>query len=513
MSQNTLIRIALFIALGALAGCSDAQEKVCQNPDLHCYIGADGQATCEDGYTWEDATDPNNFQCVPVGGTTGGGTSGGSTGDTTGGTSDGSSGTGGGSTGGDSSGDDSTADDGCPPNSSLEDDGYCYCDEGFVVNEDASACVEDDGSGSGGGQSQGNCPPNSYEQDGSCYCNDGYVVNQDRNACVPACENDAACGADEICLEGGCEPAPCTPGSCGTGLVCDEGSGNCIPDLGTLPPTPNLDCEPVSLQECSFTDTDCVPSWSCSGNYCGELGIFEPRLGNHYWDYPLNGETNSDQYRSFIRGDVQNAVRYATAKVRCMSQNWTFGNGMELGLGDMSEGNGDIPGTRENSPGHPQGTHVNGHDMDIAYYQLSASDNRLRSVCEHTINGQDQYHCTEPPHDLDVWRNAIFLAAMHDVPNLRVIGVDGQIGPLVESAIDQMCTAGWITGRACTSSRALAYETTDNGYGWYRFHHHHLHISLSGSKDAITSMCLTEDCRATRHNIGPMLKFRPLRDR
>ena len=95
MSQNTQIRIALFIALGALAGCSDAQDKVCENPDLHCYIGADGQATCEDGYTWEDATDPNNFQCVPVGGTTGGGTNGGSTGDTTGGTSDGSSGTGG----------------------------------------------------------------------------------------------------------------------------------------------------------------------------------------------------------------------------------------------------------------------------------------------------------------------------------------------------------------------------------------------------------------------------------
>lgn len=503
MSQNTLMKLSLILALSTVVGCSDAQNKACQNPDLHCYIAADGQATCEDGYTWEDATDPDNFQCVPVEGNS---TSDGNAG----GTNDGNS-SGGTSSGGGDSGNSSGADDGCPPNSSLEDDGYCYCDEGYVVNEDQTACVEDDGSG--GGQSQGNCPPNSYEQDGSCYCNDGYVVNQDRNACVLACENDAACGSDEICLEGGCEPAPCTPGSCGTGLVCDEGSGNCVPDLGTLPPTPNLDCEPVSLQECSFTDNDCVPDHACSGAYCSDLGIFEPRLGNHYWDYPLNGETNSDQYRSFIRGDVQNAVRYATAKVRCMSQNWTFGNGKELGLGDMSEGNGDIPGTREDRPGHPEGTHVNGHDMDIAYYQMSASDNRLRSVCEHTINGQDQYHCTQPPHDLDVWRNAIFLAAMHDVPNLRVIGVDGQIGPLVESAIDQMCTAGWLTGRACTSSRAIAYETTDNGYGWYRFHHHHLHISLSGNKDGINSMCLTEDCRATRHNIGPRLKLRPLRNR
>ena len=145
MSQNTLIRLSLILALSTVVGCSDAQYKACQNPDLHCYITADGQATCEDGYTWEDATDADNFQCVPVESNS---TSDGNTG----GTNDGNS-SGGGSTGGDS-GDSSGADDGCPPNSSLEDDGYCYCDEGYVVNEDQTACVEDDGSG--GGQRQGN---------------------------------------------------------------------------------------------------------------------------------------------------------------------------------------------------------------------------------------------------------------------------------------------------------------------------------------------------------------------
>ena len=53
-----------------------------------------------------------------------------------------------------------------------------------------------------------------------------------------------------------------------------------------------------------------------------------------------------------------------------MSAPWTFSNGAELGLGDMSEANGAIPGASQGSPGHPEGTHVNGHDMDIGYYQL-----------------------------------------------------------------------------------------------------------------------------------------------
>ena len=111
-----------------------------------------------------------------------------------------------------------------------------------------------------------------------------------------------------------------------------------------------------------------------------------------------------------------------------MSQTWEFGGGHLLGLGDMSEANGDIPGTREGQPGHPEGTHVNGHDMDIAYYQLTGDDNHLRAVCEHYQGGQDAYHCTSEPVNFDLWRTALFLAKMHDNPRLRVIGVDGKLG-------------------------------------------------------------------------------------
>ena len=62
----------------------------------------------------------------------------------------------------------------------------------------------------------------------------------------------------------------------------------------------------------------------------------------------------------------------------------------------------------ENQPGHPPGTHVNGFDMDIAYYQLFGTDNKLRSVCDHVQNGADQYRCISEPDNFDVWRTALF---------------------------------------------------------------------------------------------------------
>ena len=93
--------------------------------------------------------------------------------------------------------------------------------------------------------------------------------------------------------------------------------------------------------------------------------------------------------------------------------------------------------------------------------------------------GSDAYHCTSDPYLLDPWRTALFIGALADHPNIRVIGVDGRVGPLVESAMATLCRDGWLTGRACSSGAPLAYEETNQGYGWYHFHHHHMHVSYS----------------------------------
>ncbi len=173
--------------------------------------------------------------------------------------------------------------------------------------------------------------------------------------------------------------------------------------------------------------------------------------GPGYTDYPLNGETAANQYRSYARKDMQMLVKWATAYVECKSKTWANGNGQPLGLGDMSEANGAIPGMFKNppDPGHPPGTHTNGFDMDIAYYQVGTPNNYRRSVCEHTSGRADQYHCTKPPHLLDLWRTTLFLGALLTSNTIRVIGVDGQIGPLVEAAMPSLCATGWLPPASC----------------------------------------------------------------
>ena len=346
-------------------------------------------------------------------------------------------------------------------------DGSCIPDDGTTCDD---SCSEYCGSGGGGGG--GECPPNSHPEGDGCVCDEGYTVNEDRTACVPACDTPADCSGDLGCTDGRCEEPPCTETSCPSGTVCAS-SGDCVVDIGTPPPGPPPACS---------AGVGDVPDWECDGTaaYCGELVAFEPDEGFGYWDYPINGETTTNEYRSYLRRDVMMLVKYAAAMVECQSAGWSFGNGEPIGLGDMSEGDGAIPGTSVGSPGHPAGTHVDGHDIDIAYYQTGTSDNRLRAVCEHTSGGSDAYHCTGEPTLLDPWRTALFLGHFHASPRLRVIGVDGRVGPLVQSALTQLCADGWLSGTACTSHR-ITWEETDTGRGWFRFHHHHLHLSVSGS--------------------------------
>jgi len=145
----------------------------------------------------------------------------------------------------------------------------------------------------------------------------------------------------------------------------------------------------------------------------------------------------------------------------------------------MSESNGDIPGTRENDPGHPENTHTNGFDIDIAYFQLNTLDNRLRPICEYTIGGSNAYRCTETPHLLDAWRSALFLGALAEHPALRVVGVDGKAGQILEFAFDALCADGWIDSGVCGGSYPMTYEMINEGRYWYNHHHHHMHLSLS----------------------------------
>ena len=306
-----------------------------------------------------------------------------------------------------------------------------------------------------------------------------------------ACWSLRALNGDRFCLAS-CEQHGDCRGD--AGYICD-GDATCYP--GPTPPAdPNSDAEaPFGGPPPACDD---LPDFRCDGadGPCGELVPFLPAEGDGYWNYPLNGESEENQYRSYIRRDLMLLIKYAAAHTRCRSQNWDRGNHAPLGLGDMSEANGAIPGTSDGDPGHPPGSHTDGLDLDIAYYQ-TGNDNLLRPVCEHTRGGAEQSHCTADPHSLDVWRTALFLALLHHSPQLRIIGVDGRIGPRVAQAIETLCARDFVDGPACDDHQ-LAWETTEGGRGWFRFHHHHFHVSILPSRSVVATSaadaCITPGC-------------------
>lgn len=323
-------------------------------------------------------------------------------------------------------------------------------------------------------------------------------------SCAGTCASDGTCepNAQTDCDPTCGEACSCTDTSCGAGNRCVN--GECVPEVGAGPgPGPGPTCSNLPVRDCT------------SG--CSTLTTFNPRTTTAYDDYPINGETAQNQYRSYLRKDLMQLVAYATSLTYCKSASWTAGNGGALGLGDMSEADGAIPGTSIGQPGHPAGTHTNGYDIDLAYYQTGTADNKLRPICSYTnSSGQNQYHCTSDPVYLDPWRTALFLGTIFESPRTRVVGVDGKAGPVLLTALDQLCDDGWLTQTAC-SNIALAYETTNTGQGWYLHHHHHAHVSLNNATftEAILGCENPFDCdqtvrsivkRPTVHRVRPAVK-------
>lgn len=213
---------------------------------------------------------------------------------------------------------------------------------------------------------------------------------------------------------------------------------------------------------------DTLPQLLCDSllEQCDELVPFEPDAGEGYIDYHINGETIDNQYRSYIRRDVMYAVKYAAAKTSRQSTNWPEGNSAPVGLGDMSESDGSIPGTSIGAPGHPAGTHEYGLDIDLSYYQLSSSpDNFFRTVCS-----SDGYSCVSEPDILDSQRTAFFMASIAEHPNLRAIVVDPLIEPVLISTLDSFLNDGTLSAEIINTTKSKII--TDN------FYYQMMHISF-----------------------------------
>jgi hypothetical protein len=139
----------------------------------------------------------------------------------------------------------------------------------------------------------------------------------------------------------------------------------------------------------------------------------------------------------------------------------------KLGLIDMSERDGSTPGTSYADLRHPEGTHIQGNDMDLAYFQ-TGSDNHARSVC-----ANDGYFCTSDVNTMDAEVTAYFFSKLYESGRLRVIGVDTKLADDLVLAADALLAEGVMT----QAQRNKFDDRLAFGEGW-PFHQHHFHVSL-----------------------------------
>ncbi len=62
--RRSLVAISLLLAAAGCPGGPEEDDDLCRSEN-HC-LRVDGEVICEDGYEWEDASDPENYNCVEV---------------------------------------------------------------------------------------------------------------------------------------------------------------------------------------------------------------------------------------------------------------------------------------------------------------------------------------------------------------------------------------------------------------------------------------------------------------
>jgi hypothetical protein len=170
----------------------------------------------------------------------------------------------------------------------------------------------------------------------------------------------------------------------------------------------------------------------------------------------------------WLRRETMMLIRYAIHEVQ-----QRFADTQPLGLIDMSDKHSLTPGVDVGSPRHPETTHDQGGNVDIAYYQTDG-DSVAESVCGPNGSDHDGYYCTSVDnHIMDVPRTTYFMAMLAKHSRLRAIGIDPLLAPMILTEAEALRDAGEISETVYANlTDRLAY-----GQGW-PFHHHHMHLSM-----------------------------------
>jgi hypothetical protein len=137
-----------------------------------------------------------------------------------------------------------------------------------------------------------------------------------------------------------------------------------------------------------------------------------------------------------------------------------------IGFADLSQGDGEIPGTDVRAPRHPAPSHRAGFSVDIAYVVL---DHMLRD--EPACPSSDRQFC-EGPHTLDVASTVTLMAPLARSGRAIQVIVDPKMSPDVNAHIQARLSAG----DSDSAGLSRLSEVLTSGVP---FHADHFHLSVS----------------------------------
>lgn len=188
--------------------------------------------------------------------------------------------------------------------------------------------------------------------------------------------------------------------------------------------------------------------------------------GGYVW------ETFSN-YR-FARRELIMLVRDALAETMR-----AFPGTTPLSLIDVCQMNGVTPGYDVDSPRHPESTHDQGGNIDIAYFQTDGS-NDGQIICGDGSKHEDGYcsSAAKRKHIVDLEREAFFMARLFRSPRTRVVGVDKVIAPFLSRTAARLNALPARDRRKITDDELASFsDRMAYGEGW-PYHHHHIHLSM-----------------------------------
>lgn len=137
-----------------------------------------------------------------------------------------------------------------------------------------------------------------------------------------------------------------------------------------------------------------------------------------------------------------------------------------VGLGDLSQADGKIPGTDVSQPRHPAPSHQDGFSADVAYFRTGGDNLGTHPACS-----TPDYRFCSGPHDLDLSRNVAFMLALCREPRISQILVD----PLMKADLLQQAAQAQSAGLADAEAVKKLQSVLMSGIP---YHTDHFHIAV-----------------------------------